>query len=301
MQPFLRFFISLVISTTHYIVMKKHAASRTARYMALFRALETRRAHDKLISDPYAINFLDRNLQIATRLSGMPFIRHIIQRIIQRRIPGAYSSGIARTRYIDELLKQAIHQGVEQVIILGAGFDTRALRLDFLQDVPVVEIDHPNTAAVKKEKLGTLPANVQYIQLDFNEQGLNDLTLNTSLRTAFIWEGVTNYLQEAAIGATFRFIQGFPAGSFVIFTYVDEKVLREPAAWFGAEKLLRDVADLEERWTFGWNPVTLRKYLQAFEMELLEDKDAVEYRRQYMPARTEKGYEFYRVAFAVRK
>lgn len=301
MQPFLRFFISLVVSTTYYLVMKKHAASRTARYMALFRALETRRAHDKLISDPYAINFLDRDLQIATRLSGMPFIRRIIQRIIQLRIPGAYSSGIARTRYIDELLQQAIQQGVEQVIILGAGFDTRALRLDFLHNMPVVEIDHPNTAAEKKQKLGSLPDNVQYIQLDFNRQGLHELSLNTTLRTAFIWEGVTNYLEEAAIKATFRFIQRFPAGSFVIFTYVDEKVLQEPAAWFGAEKLLRDVADLEERWTFGWKPVTLRKYLQAFDMELLEDKDAVEYRRQYMPARTEKGYEFYRVAFAVRK
>jgi methyltransferase (TIGR00027 family) len=301
MQPFLRFFISLFVSTTHYIVMKKHAASRTARYMALFRALETRRPHDKLISDPYAINFLDRNLQAAVRLSAVPFIGRIIQRIIQRRIPGAYSSAIARTKYIDELLQQAIHQGAAQVIILGAGFDTRALRLGFLQDVPVVEIDHPNTAAVKKEKLGILPANVQYQQLDFNQQGLDDLSLNTTIKTVFIWEGVTNYLQEAAIAATFRFIQRFPVGSFVIFTYVDEKVLQEPAAWFGAEKLLRDVADLEERWTFGWKPVALRKYLQAFEMELLEDKDAIEYRRQYMPARTEKGYEFYRVAFAVRK
>lgn len=281
--------------------MKKHTASRTARYMALFRALETKRAHDKLVSDPYAINFLDKNLKLATQLSGMPIIRSIIHRIIQRRIPGAYSSGIARTRYIDELLQQAVNQGVEQVIILGAGFDTRALRLDFLHDVPVIEIDHPNTSAVKKEKLGSQPANVKYIQLDFNEQGLNDLQLNTSLRTAFIWEGVTNYLQEAAIAATFRFIQQFPAGSFVIFTYVDEKVLQEPGAWFGAEKLLRDVADLEERWTFGWKPVALRKYLQTFDMELLEDKDAIEYRRQYMPTRTEKGYEFYRVAFAVRK
>lgn len=281
--------------------MKKFSASRTAQYMALFRALESQRPHDKLVYDPYAINFLDPGLRIAIRLAALPTFRRVIQRIIQKRIPGAYSSGIARTRYIDELVQQAVNQGVQQVVILGAGFDTRALRLDFLRLLPVVEIDHPNTSAVKKEKLGTLPAHVQYLQIDFNEQELDDLVLNTSLPTVFIWEGVTNYLQEEAIAATFHFMQKFPPGSFVIFTYVDEKVLREPAAYYGGEKLLNDVAGLEEKWTFGWKPGTLRKYLQAFGLELLEDNSAVEYRRQYMPGRTEKGYEFYRVAFAVRK
>lgn len=281
--------------------MKKFSASRTAQYMALFRALETQRPHDKLVYDPYAINFLDRRYQLATRLSALPPFRRMIQRIIQKRIPGAYSSGIARTRYIDELVQQAVNQGVQQVIILGAGFDTRALRLDFLRLLPVIEIDHPNTSAVKKEKLGILPAHVQYLQVDFNKQRLDDLSLDTSLSTVFIWEGVTNYLQEEAITATFRFITRFPEGSFVIFTYVDERVLREPGAYYGGEKLLNDVAGLEEMWTFGWKPGELRKYLQQFELELLEDNSAVEYRRQYMPSRTEKGYEFYRVAFAVRK
>ncbi|WP_440133813.1 class I SAM-dependent methyltransferase [Chitinophaga sancti] len=281
--------------------MKKFSASRTAQYMALFRALETQRSHDKLVYDPYAIHFLDRGFQIATRLAALPLFHRMIQRIIQKKIPGAYSSGIARTRYIDELVQQAVNQGVQQVVILGAGFDTRALRLDFLRLLPVIEIDHPNTSAVKKEKLGSLPAHVQYLQLDFNNQGLEDLALNTSLPTVFIWEGVTNYLQEDAVAATFRFMEKFPAGSYVIFTYVDEKVLREPGAYYGGEKLLHDVAGLEEKWTFGWKPGTLRKYLHQFGLELLEDNSSVEYRRQYMPGRTEKGYEFYRVAFAVRK
>lgn len=281
--------------------MKKFSASRTAQYMALFRALETQRPHDKLVYDPYAIHFLDPGFQLATRLAALPAFRRVIHRIIQKRIPGAYSSGIARTKYIDELVQQAVNHGVQQVVILGAGFDTRALRLDFLRLLPVIEVDHPNTSAVKKEKLGSLPPHVQYLQLDFNEQCLEDLPLNASVPTAFIWEGVTNYLQEEAIAATFRFMEKFPVGSFVIFTYVDEKVLREPEAYYGGEKLLSDVAGLEEKWTFGWKPGSLRKYLQGFGLELLEDNSAVEYRRQYMPKRTEKGYEFYRVAFAVRK
>jgi methyltransferase (TIGR00027 family) len=289
--------------------MKTDAASRTAQYMALFRALETQRPHDKIVSDPYAINFLDTSFRVATRLSVIPFISRIIQRIIRKKIPGAYSSGVARTKYIDELLETAVDQQVKQVIILGAGFDTRALRLKCLRHMPVIEIDHPNTSATKQEKLkvqlGKLPDNVQYLQIDFNEQGLEELAtthyINRDLPTAFIWEGVTNYLQEEAIASTFRFIEKFAAGTYIIFTYVDEKVLHDPAAYFGGEQLLQDVAGLEEKWTFGWKPADLRKYLEQFQLELLEDNSAIEYRRQYLPDRSERGYEFYRVAFAVRK
>src|SRR5215510_14192582 len=107
--------------------MKVDKASRTAQYMALFRALETkRRAGDKLFSDPFATHFLDRKLRLAVRASNLPFFKKYLKKTIQRKIPGAFSSGIARTRYIDDLLLSTIENGSRQVIILGAGFDTRA-------------------------------------------------------------------------------------------------------------------------------------------------------------------------------
>src|SRR5690349_11375240 len=114
--------------------MKIDKASRTAQYMALFRALETRRNQgDRLFTDPYAVHFLDRRLRIVARASKIPVLRSFIARTIQNKIPGAFSSGLARTKYIDELLQQNISGGTEQVLILGAGFDTRAMRLDFLK------------------------------------------------------------------------------------------------------------------------------------------------------------------------
>lgn len=290
--------------------MKISTASRTAQYMALFRALETNRPSGKrLFTDPYAVAFLTTRFKFITQLSVIPFIRNLVYRIIHRRIPGALSSGVARTRYIDELLQQAVRHGVRQVIILGAGYDTRALRLGFLHAMPVIEIDHPATAKEKQacmiRNLGQLPRNVRYLQIDFNKQGLDQLVaeygIDQHVPTAFIWEGVSNYLSHEAVAATFSFMQHFASGSYVIFTYIDEKVLRYPAAFFGGERLLSDLKQIEENWTFGLEPFLVRRYLDNFELDLLEDYSAVEYRKHYMPDRSEKGYEFYRVAFAVKR
>lgn len=111
--------------------MKVNTPSRTARYMTLFRAIETARPADKrLFTDSYAINFLDSGLKMATRFSGLPFIGSLIPKIIHNKALGALSSGTARTKFIDDLLLQTIQNGIQQVLILGAGFDTRALRLE---------------------------------------------------------------------------------------------------------------------------------------------------------------------------
>lgn len=274
--------------------------------MALFRALETKRPESKrLFTDSFAVSFLDKNLRLATKLTALPFGEKLLQKIIYKKIPGAFSSGIARTKYIDDLLEQSVKAGVKQVIILGAGFDTRALRLPFLQDVPVIEIDHPNTARMKmhkvQEQLKKLPEHVRYFQIDFNQQNIHELAaeknIDFSIPTTIIWEGVTNYLSAEAIDTTFAFVKKFIAGSYVIFTYVHKDVLDRPSNFYGAEKLLSDLDALEEKWTFGFYPEELQSYLSPFNIQLFEDAGAAEYRSKYMPDRNEKGYEFYRVAF----
>lgn len=287
--------------------MKVGKTSRTAQYMAFFRALETKRSNrNKLFSDPYAIHFLDSRLRLAVKLSNVPLFKSYLKKTIQKKIPGAYSSGLARTKYIDELLCSTIKDEVKQVIILGAGFDTRASRLEFLQSIPVIEIDHPNTSNFKidtyKKRIGHLPQNVTYCQIDFNKQSLDQVAKENNFDftkpTTVIWEGVTNYLTAEAIDKTFSFISKFPRGSFVIFTYVHKQVLDNPSMFLGGEKLLKDLETIEERWTFGFLPHELSSYLSNFGLTLVEDLSATEYRQKYLPDRTEKGYEFYRVAMA---
>lgn len=286
--------------------MKANRTSRTAQYMAFFRALETKRSNDKLFSDSLAIYFLDSGLRLAVKASNVPFFKTYLKNRIQKRIPGAYSSALARTKYIDELLERTIRDGVTQVIILGAGFDTRASRLDFLKTIPVIEIDHPNTSNFKidvfKNQIGQLPQNVTFCQIDFNKQSLEDLArqhhFDFTKPTTIIWEGVTNYLTAEAIKSTFAFISKYAKGSFAIFTYVHQEVLVNPSAFYGGEDLLKDLEDIEERWTFGFSPEKLSNYLSDFGMTLIEDLGATEYRQRYLPDRTERGYEFYRVAMA---
>lgn len=287
--------------------MKAEKTSRTAQYMAFFRALETaRNINDRLFSDPYAIHFLDSKLRLATRLSKYRIVSKYISNTINKKIPGAFSSGIARTKYIDELLKTAISNGAEQVIILGAGFDTRAVRLDFLKTIPVIEIDHPNTsnfkAEIYKSRIGQIPENVTFLKIDFNKQSLDQLAIENNLDfskpTAVIWEGVTNYLTEEAVKSTFSFISKFAKNSYVIFTYVHKDILDKPESFLGGKKLLDDLEKLEEHWTFGFIPDELPAYLNQFDMQLLEDLGANEYRQKFLPERAEKGYEFYRTVFA---
>lgn len=290
--------------------MKAEKTSRTAQYMAFFRALETQRTiTDRLFSDPYAIHFLDCKLRLAVRLSKYPIVSKYISNTINKKIPGAFSSGIARTKYIDELLQKAISNGAKQVILLGAGFDTRAVRLDFLKKIPVIEIDHPNTsnfkAEVYKNRIGQIPENVRFLQIDFNKQSLDQLAiehhLDFSKPTVVIWEGVTNYLTEEAVKSTFSFISKFATNSSVIFTYVHKDILDNPESFLGGKKLLEDLEKLEEHWTFGFKPEKLSHYLNQFDIQLLEDLGADEYRLKFLPNRSEKGYEFYRTVFGVKQ
>ncbi len=285
--------------------MKIDKASRTAQFMAFFRALETnRKENDRLFSDPYAINFLNMGLKLITKASKISFFRKLIANIIQRRIPGAFSSGLARTKYIDDLLRKTIRDKTQQVIILGAGFDTRGLRLDFLKSTPVIEIDHPNTSNFKKKilkkNMGGLPGNIVYHQIDFNEHSLDELAQQNGFDkpTAILWEGVTNYLTDEAVEKTFSFIGRFPKSSCVIFTYVHQHILSNPSSFLGGQKLLDDLKKIEESWTFGFLPEQLSDYLRKFDLVLGEDLGATEYRNRYLPNRIENGYEFYRVAMA---
>ncbi|MET3026348.1 class I SAM-dependent methyltransferase [Flavobacterium sp. UW10123] len=288
--------------------MKADKTSRTAQYMAFFRALETRQ-RERLFADPYAIHFLDSKLRIVTHLSQFSLIAKYIFNTINKKIPGALSSGIARTKYIDSLLEKAVSNGVEQVIILGAGFDTRAVRLNFLQSIPVIEIDHPNTsnfkAEIYKNRIGQIPENVKFLQIDFNKQNLDQLALEHNLDfskpTAVIWEGVTNYLTEEAVKSTFVFISKFAANSHIIFTYVHKDILINPESFLGGKKLLEDLEKIEEHWTFGFLPEELPSYLNKFQIRLLEDLGANEYRKRFLPKRSEKGYEFYRTAIGIKE
>jgi methyltransferase (TIGR00027 family) len=282
--------------------------SRTAQHMALFRAIESFRSYDsRLFNDPFATLFLTPGFQFIVHLCRIPILSYAIPYIIDLIIPGARTSAIARTRFIDDLLCAALPE-IAQVVILGAGYDCRPYRIPNLDQVSVFELDHPDTLEQKRQclkmALCPIPQHVRFIATDFNQQSAGETLATTDhdprLRTFFIWEGVTNYLSESAVDKMFCWLGTATPGSLIAFTYVNRRVLEEPKSFYGAKRLLRNLERLGEPWTFGLDPVEIPRYLSIRGLTLIEDVGANEYRLRYLKGRRDvlKGYEFYRVAFA---
>lgn len=238
----------------------------------------------------------------------MPAIAKLVNWYADRRIPGARTSAIARTRFIDDLLGSAVEKGVGQVVILGAGFDCRAHRLRYLDRTTIFELDHPDTLGWKKAKLHAvmpkLPDNVRYVKINFMKERLSEELLRAGFECSrpavFLWEGVTNYLTAATVDAVLRYVASCCPGGQIIFTYVHSGILDGSVRFDGGDRLLRDVARLGERWTFGLSPDQLAEFLRGRGLCLDCDLSAREYRGRYFGAVAKgmKGYEFYHVAVA---
>jgi methyltransferase (TIGR00027 family) len=289
--------------------MRNGRSSRTAEYMAAFRALESSRPLDRrLFDDPFASLFVRRTTRAVLHLACLPLLDRLIPRLVDARLPGARSSGIARTRYIDDRLRSALEDGIEQVAILGAGFDCRAYRIPGVERARVFEVDHPDTQAAKRHCVRRAfpaePTHVRYVVTDFNARRLGaamaEAGYDSAHRTFFVWEGVTNYLTAPAVDAAFDWFAAAAQDSRVVFTYVHRRLLDEPGAFAGGEQLLRNLCRIGEPWTFGFDPAELPGYLNARGLELLEDLGATDYRTRYWSeeGRRMRGYEFYRIATA---
>jgi methyltransferase (TIGR00027 family) len=250
--------------------MRTGQPSRTARQNALFRALEARRRpSDRVANDPLAVRFLTPEFRVLAGAARMPPARRLIESVIDHRWPCARGGVVARTRLIDERMAAAL-PGVEQVLILGAGFDTRAYRLARLREVAVFEVDHPATQQAKQRILlrapGRIPASVTFVPVVFGTDDpareLAGRGFVTGAPTLVLWEGVTNYLDSASVDATFRFLAAAIApGSPVLFTYVDRAMLDGSVVFEGAATTLRAVRRVGEPLTFGLNPQQVPGYL----------------------------------------
>jgi len=289
--------------------MREGRASRTAEQNALFRALESARpAETRLIDDPLAQSFLRTPLAWVERLARRPAFRERIPDFIDRRWPGVRTSVVARTRLIDETIATVVDADTPQVVLLGAGFDSRAERLPELRSTRVFEVDHPDTQAAKKRvllrALGALPGNVRFVACNFDEQDLESVMraarYDRMLKSFILWEGVTNYLSAGAVDTTLRWCARAAPGSRLLFTYVHRDVLTRPELFAGSKRLYASLARAGERLTWGIVPEELRPYLAERGLTLQSDLGASEYRLRVYgdAARQIRGHEFYRVALA---
>jgi methyltransferase (TIGR00027 family) len=203
------------------LVGPPRTASGTAHTVAVMRA-----AHLIIEGDPPVLNDT-----VAVRLLGPAMEAQIRARVDELQTPpalGLRSHVVLRSRFAEDTLMDAVADGVEQYVLLGAGLDTFAYRQpEWAHGLTVIEVDHPGTQGAKRRALAAagieIPPNVRFADIDFERetlsQGLARCGVDTAKPTFFSWLGVTMYLTRDAIEATLRTVLSFPKRSGIVLTY----------------------------------------------------------------------------------
>lgn len=264
--------------------------SRTSVLVAAARAVGSRIDHpDWRNPDRFAIKLLGPEERKV--IAGDPIADALDQDTHEfRRDPhvmGLLLTMLVRTKYIDERLLEAVSGGFTQVVILGAGWDTRAYRFqELLENVRVFEVDRPAIQAWKRrrveEELGPTPENLSYLEIDFQTQKLADVMsasgYDPGQKTLFIWEGVTMYLTGEAVRETLRWIAQQASGSLVVFDFADTSVIEfmqrvqqgfEPQTAYGHLTAVRarQLASWKEPWIFGIPESSSDEFVRALGLD----------------------------------
>jgi len=247
-------------------------ASRTAEETTISRVIESFAPEGKRVCyDPLALEFLSEKRRASYRnIQKSRFLTKLLLWTLRRDAGGTKAESVARTRYIDDYLQACISDGVKQVVILGAGNDSRAYRFKGLEELKVFEVDHPHTQKRKmanvKRVFGDLPRWVTYVPLDFEKEQLAEKLLASGykrdLRTVFIWEGVTMYLTAEAVDRTLSFVAGTSdRGSSIIFNYLHRSVVDGTCRLRWAKKLRSKCQRMGEPLTFGIEAESIEEFL----------------------------------------
>jgi methyltransferase (TIGR00027 family) len=252
--------------------------SRTAAMTCVSRAASSleRDSHYRC-GDSLAVRLLPNFLRV---LIHLPLFRRLLLRLAAPR--GVYEYVIARTRYVDAAVARALAEGFDQILIFGAGYDTRALRFrTAAQQARIFELDSPHTQEAKIRqfvKRGLeIPANLTLLPIDFEKESLPDKLdaagFEKEGRTLFILEGLLMYLEPSSVRETLRTIREYAGrGSRVVFDYVQASVLRGGHTLYGEAGLVRSVARAGEGWRFGLDPDSVASFAADYGFTVTDHK-----------------------------
>ncbi|MGL4766995.1 MAG: class I SAM-dependent methyltransferase [Formosimonas sp.] len=283
--------------------MEQGKASRTALGTALMRALHSRRDPLPLLDDvwgdvlvPQAVKeeflvYAFRQFQLTSETVGSQI------ELLDRWLKGSpsYATVITRSRYTEDTLARAIKNGVEQYVLIGAGFDSFLLRKGQKYGaLKIFEVDHPSTQQLKLQQIAaagrTLDEGICFLPADLSKEQLSDVLLtsvfNNNVKTFFSWLGVSMYLSREANRKALQTIAACaPVGSQLVFTYLDQGVFDDPTWAESSEfvELQQLVSALGEPFLSGFFPSKLREELRDVGFELLEDMSDQEVVARYDP------------------
>ncbi|WP_158890663.1 class I SAM-dependent methyltransferase [Amycolatopsis anabasis] len=264
--------------------------SRTAEVAAAVRAVEAvRPAPDRLLHDPYARHFITSPHWRA--LYRFPFVATRALDWYDKRFPGVISWVVLRAVFVDEIIAREAERGLEQIVFVGAGYDTSALRLRLPEPVGVFEVDHPSTQRLKKSTLerhglGSDTRRITFVPCDLSRDdmasGLREAGFDPARKSLFIWLAVVMFLDEESATGTFRQISELLSdGGLLIHDYIARNTREYP----GGEAATTWTAARGEPYYSMWNATEVEDLLGAQGLKVSEHLTMPELGRRYGSAK----------------
>lgn len=233
---------------------------------------------DRLFFDPFAERFFPE--PVRSQFKQLEIVKQEIAKY-ESMMPGVNGAIVARVRFIDEVVKQAVQSGLNQLVLIGAGYDTRAYRFkEVLKEVRIFEVDHPATQKIKKETVqreftDVEVTNVVHVPLVFGQQRLDEALQSNGYdfgqKTLFVIEGLIMYIPPASVDGLLQFIrQGSASGSAVVFDYFERDVVEGHSDLPEARALFQFVRNEGAPLQFGVDHDDIEAFLKARGLEVVQ-------------------------------
>ena len=244
---------------------------KMALQIAGLRAYETRLPEgERVFHDPYAEHFFDEESR--RLMSDLEFVRTQLAQY-EQMMPGVNGAIVARIRFMDEFLAECLSKDFEQVVTIGAGFDSRAHRVQTSRDdILFFEVDHPETQAIKTQVMNSLSGlsqkNVKYVPVVFGSDRLDQKLLASGYdpkqRTLFIAEGLLMYIPPAAVDGLLGFIKvASGPGSALTADYFNSDVIDGTSPLVEAQNLKKFVESEGSALQFGLPENEFNEFFQS--------------------------------------
>ena len=261
--------------------------SRTAEIACGYRAASALENNLLYRSDDWVAKLLlPRKLQLLFRI---PLARTLLIRMLGPG--GMYEWVVARTRYVDAVFARAATAGFTQVLILGAGFDSRAIRFQSeLHGASIFELDAETTQAAKIEQYRKrsipVPANLRFVSINFEKetlsQKLGEAGFARGAKTLVLMEGVIQYLAPEAAHATLGALMDLVGkGSWLVFDYAHAQVVKGEGGGTDAMQATGKLARVGESWQFGLDEHEVESLLARFGFKVVDRKNPSDLQEMY--------------------
>ena len=266
--------------------------SKTALFAALRRTLANKEFENgKFGPDDLAKCFLPPHFRF---FLGFKKMRTNIKNKLDRFLPGGREYLMARTIYFDRLFVDALTNKISQIVLLGAGYDSRAYRFTNLNEgTRIFELDIAPTQNRKKKCIRKaridIPKHVTFVPINFNQESLKDALekagYNNDKKTLFIWEGVSYYLEEESVNTTLEFVsQNFHSESAIAFDYTIPISNENINDYYGVKEFVQAMKEYHpnEELMFSIDGDKTESFLNQRGLKVVKHMDNEEIERTYL-------------------